>query len=352
MAALSMSLLVSEGLTGLGRSAHPGCFRTVADNCHRSFIIGSAEDAFNAWTIQTDSNGTLAGFAKRSHRAAGSQMLSASEPSMSKRASPTTAALQGIVEAFNETFGLNISSITYAIYPNPFAGISSVAPASAQKPLLRLVDGSETGQADPLWGQIQPARGSNFIITWDDNEDQIPYNWNNGTNVYDTYLAAKAASIPFPIIPTSNTFNSRGYNVRPVFFGCDPVLTTTKSADSPIVLYFGNAPYSAYTNYSYAQAATSPSQLSDILVNSFNQVTQGNGTLAADWPICLGCAAIDRSLPRVGMQRTAQCEACMAKYCWDGTEDNATAQIVDPSLLLQPDLTFSEWIKTHDFQED
>ena len=351
MATLLMSLLVSEGLTGPGRSGFPGFLRSVADNCNRSFTIGSAEDAFNAWTIQTDSNGTLGGFSKRSRKAVGGRMLSTSEPSMSKRDSPPTAALEGVVEGFNETFGLNISSMAYAFYPNPFAGISSVTPASAQKPLLRLVDGSETGQADPLWGQIQPARGSNFIITWDDNADQIPYNWNNGTNVYDTYLAARAESIPFPIIPTSNTFNSRGYNVRPVFFGCDPVLTTTKSADSPIVLYLGNAPYSAYTNFSYAQAATTPSQMSDILINSFNEVTQGNSTLAADWPVCLGCAAIDRSLPRVGIQRTAQCETCMAKYCWDGTEDNATAQIVNPGLLLQPNLTFAEWIKTHDFQE-
>ena len=340
---------MSEDLTGPGILGPPGELRAVADKCHRSFIIGSTEDAFNAWTIQTDSNGTDGGFTKRSHKALRSRMRSTSKPSMSKRDSPPTTELEGVVEAFNETFGLNISSMAYAFYPNPFAGVSSVTPASAQKPLLRLVDGSESGQADPLWGQIQPARGSNFIINWDDNADQLPYNWNNGTNVYDTYIAAQAESIPFPIIPTSNTFNNRGYNLRPVFFGCDPILTTTKSADSPILLYFGNAPYSAYTNYSYAQAATTPSQMSDILLNSFNEVTQGNGTLAADWPICLGCAAIDRSLPRVGMQRTAQCEACMAKYCWDGTEDNATARVVDPGLLLQPNLTFAEWIETHDF---
>ncbi len=298
------------------------------------------------WEIETDSNYTLGGFSKRE-----STEIEKSEP-FNKRDVPPTKELAPIVAAFRETFGLNKSQIASAYYPNPFAGVESVTPPSAQEPLLRLVDGSESLQGLPFWGQIQPARGLNFIIAWDDSSDTIPYNWLNGTTIYDTYLRAEAESLPFPIIPPSTTMINRKYNLRPTFFGCDPLLTTTKSANAPIVLYLANAPYSAYTNYSYTQSATSNSQFADILVNSFNQVTQANGTLDTEWPACLGCAAIDRSLPRVGMQRTKQCEACMAKYCWNGTEDNGTAPVVDPSLVLQPELGFLEWRKTHDFQDD
>ena len=37
-----------------------------------------------------------------------------------------------------------------------------------------------------------------------------------------------------------------------------------------------------------------------IFTNSFNLVTQANGTLDSEWPVWLGCAIIDRSLGRMG----------------------------------------------------
>lgn len=146
-----------------------------------------------------------------------------------------------------------------------------------------------------------------------------------------------------------NTMVNRNYTINPVFFSCDPLLTTTGDVDGPIVLYLGNAPYSAYTNYTHSQSITSLSQMNDIFVNSFNQVTQGHGTLDAEWPVCLGCAAIDRSLPKVGIKRTAQCERCLNKYCWDEKYEESASGIVDPSLVLDPSLGFAEWNMTHDF---
>ena len=213
------------------------------------------------------------------------------------------------------------------------------------------MDGTESMQGLPFWGQIQPARHLDFIIAWDSNADAAPYTWINGTSLYNTYLAAKAASIPFPTIPTATTIINRKYNIRPTLFGCDTDLTTTNSADAPLVLYMANAPYSAYTNYSYIQSEMSNSQFNDVLVNSFNIVTQGNGTIDEEWPACMACASIDRSLAKVGMARTKQCEKCMAKYCWDGTGDDVPAGVVDPSLVLDPEVGFAEWRKTHDFQE-
>ena len=197
------------------------------------------------WEIETLSNNTLGGFAKRAFTG-----VRHFKP-LNKRDIPPTKELAPVVQTFNQTFGLNESQIAAAYYPNPFAGVSSVTPAAVQKPLLQLVDGTESLQSLPFWGQIQPVRGLNFIIAWDDSSDTLPYNWLNGTGIHNTYLRAKAESLPFPIIPSATTTINRKYNIRPTFFGCDPNLTTTKSADAPIVLYLANAPYSAYTNYSY-----------------------------------------------------------------------------------------------------
>jgi lysophospholipase len=84
-----------------------------------------------------------------------------------------------------------------------------------------MVDGSEGGQTIPLWGQIQPARASNFIIAWEDTNDAPPYGWKNGTNLYHAYQQASAAGLPYPIVPPFSTFIHQKWFERPVFFGCD-----------------------------------------------------------------------------------------------------------------------------------
>ncbi|KAI9813255.1 MAG: hypothetical protein M1827_004197 [Pycnora praestabilis] len=308
------------------------------------FIIGTSGAGFNFWYIEDMSNNTLAPFSKRSSYVRSSN----TKFSLSKRATFSAAELDSLLEAFQEYAHENASDIGYAYYPNPFAGLPSSSPSSKSTTNLKLVDASEDGQAIPFWGQIQPARSSSFIIGWDDNEDG-DNNWNNGTNLYNTYLAAKASGIPFPVIPSASTFVNRNYTNHPVFFGCNANLTTTQDTRAPIILYLANSPYSAYTNYSYTQSATTREQMSDIFVNSFNIVTQANGTLDAEWPVCLGCAAIDRSLSKMGWQRTGQCEACFSRYCWDGVEVDAKTGPIDLTLLLDPELGFLEWNETNPF---
>ncbi|KAF2154503.1 hypothetical protein K461DRAFT_265908 [Myriangium duriaei CBS 260.36] len=132
----------------------------------------------------------------------------------------------------------------------------------------------------------------------------------------------------------------------PVAFGCDAKLTNSNDLRAPIVMYMPNAPYSAYTNYSYSFSSFSNEQIAVILTNSFNEVTQGNGTLDAEWPECLGCIAIDRSLAKMGIPRTAQCQGCILKYCWDGVEDDAMVSVVDLPLALDPRLNFEMWNQT------
>lgn len=251
--------------------------------------------------------------------------------------------------AFQKALNLSLTEIAYGSVPNPFFGVSSASAYTQTATDLSFVDGSEGGQTIPLWGQIQPVRNASFIIAWEDSNDAHPYEWNNGTNLYNTYLAAKAARLPFPIVPPVSNFISHEYTNKPVFFGCDKKLTTTGDSRSPIVLYLANAPYSAYMNYSAAVNVMSPQQMNDIFVNSFNLVTQGNGTLDAEWPVCLGCAAIERSLEKAGMQTPAQCKSCFEKYCWDGEVVTGSNKIVNPSLALDPKLGYAQWLKEHQY---
>lgn len=288
------------------------------------------------------SNGSLAAFSKRSVELEHSAEKSVRANKHSKREITfPLSGLETLIDAFKEGFGLNFDQVAFPTYPNPY-------PEDPAEQII-LADGSEGTASIPLWPMIQPARGSNFLIAWDSDGDAFPYGWQNGTNLIDTYVRAKEENIAFPIVPPAETFIHNNYTTKPVFFGCDANLTTTNSTDSPIVLYMANSPYSAYTNYSFFQFATSDSQFSDILLNGLNQVTQGNGTIDEEWPACLGCAVIDRSLAKVNMSRTAQCESCFEKYCWDGTVYDGEVGIVDLPLLLDPTLSFAEWNMTHDF---
>ena len=310
-------------------------------------MIGTASSAFGAWYIEAKTNDTLAQFPKRSD----DDVVSEQASSLTKRQNPPApvSVVTSLAAGFNETFGLNLTEIVYGTWPNPFAGLKSSSPPLAKSATINMADGAEGGQAIPLWGQIQPARGLDLIIAWDDVEDAYPYNWNNGTNLWNTYNIANASGIPFPIVPPASTFVLNNYTTTPVFFGCNANLTTTGKPDSPIILYLANSPYSAYTNYSYTQTEIGGPQMNEIFVNSFDLLTQGNGTLDQEWSTCLGCAAIERSLAKVGMERTEQCDKCFSKYCWDGTYAEGKPQVVDPSLKLNPSLGFLQWNTTNPF---
>lgn len=142
---------------------------------------------------------------------------------------------------------------------------------------------------------------------------------------------------------------AQNYTLKPVLFGCNSSMTTTGDGTSPIVAYFTNSPYSWYSNYSWTAANMSYAEFNGILENSFNIVSQGNGTLSNAWAECLGCAAIDRSLERMGIQRPEFCEQCFQEHCWDGTITNELPKefVLDPTLALNPDLTYAEWSAVH-----
>lgn len=211
-------------------------------------MMGSTAAAANMWYIEDRSGGTLATFPKRSHL----DEDEANPSDLSKRQDNAVplSELEDLDKVFSERFNESITTVSYASWPNPFAGLKSTTSPLRNERYLKIVDGSTNGQTIPLWSLIQPARHLDFIFAWDDSADARPEDWNNGTNLYNTYVAAKKAKLPFPIVPTAPTFIKNNYTHKPVFFGCDANLTTTKDPATPIVLYLANAPYSTYVSTS------------------------------------------------------------------------------------------------------
>lgn len=70
-----------------------------------------------------------------------------------------------------------------------------------------------------------------------------------------------------------------------------------------------------------------------MIENGLDVATMGNGTFDAQWPTCVGCAILNRSLNRTGTAMPDVCTACFQRYCWNGTI-NATATSYDPELKL------------------
>ena len=127
----------------------------------------------------------------------------------------------------------------------------------------------------------------------------------------------------------------------------------------PLVLYVPNAPWSAYTNFSYATTAFTDNQLDLIFNNSLSAVSFGHGQITvnpksppsaqvqASLPpssACIACGMIYKSLARVGAALPVACKACFTAHCWNGTLVEAPSEpVYTPDLLLDPTLTFAEW---------
>lgn len=292
--------------------------------------------AYNWWWLAAVTNGTLGQFAKRSAESDANDLARRSEGLVGL----SLETLEELNQAFNVTFNLTLSQIANPSVPAAFSLHKNVT----------LADNSEAGQCLPFWSLIQPERQVDFIIAWDDPSDSAPYSWNNGTDMYDMYVLANDTCLPFPTAPQPSTFLARNYTLKPTFFGCNTSLTTTGDSQSPIVLYMTNTPYSWYSKFSGFASTMSYEEFDGILTNVFDFVTQANGTLDAEWPTCIACAAIERSLERVGMERADICERCFERYCWDGTEHQLPQDFVfDPGLVLDPGYGFVEWNKSHPF---
>ncbi|KPI35669.1 Lysophospholipase 1 [Cyphellophora attinorum] len=254
---------------------------------------------------------------------------------------PTDAGDNPYYDLLNSTaseFGISLNDALWAQWPNPFNNYNTQMQNTTN---LLLVDGSETGETIPLRPLMQPARKLDFIIAYDASSDAVPYNWVNGTNLYNSYLSANESGgkLNFPVIPDSTTMVNENITTFPTFFGCN----ATADEATPI-----------YTNFSYGKAAFSDLQVNLTLQNAFDVATYGNKQLpndqGSDWASCVACAAIKKSLARAKIEEPEACGQCWEKYCWSDGPANAEAGLVAPAavgagprLLLNESLSFQTW---------
>ncbi|KAK1955821.1 lysophospholipase [Colletotrichum sublineola] len=222
--------------------------------------------------------------------------------------------------------------------PNPFFGWNPRTNVNANQSQLTLVDGGEDLQNIPLHPLIQPIRAVDVIFAVDSSAD-TNFNWPNGTALratYDRVAEPIANGTLFPPVPDANTFINLGLNRRPAFFGCDASNFTLRSGQRvpPLIVYLPNAPYVAHSNVSTFDPSYSLEQRNAIIQNGYDSATQGNATLDAEWPVCVACAVLSRSMGRDRQSVPAACDACFQRYCWNGTLDTRAVAEYNPGFAI------------------
>lgn len=166
-------------------------------------------------------------------------------------------------------------------------------------------------------------------------------NWPNGTALVATYQRANSPimnSTSFPYIPGQDTFVALGLNNRPAFFGCDSKNVTEGNNIPPLIVYLPNSPYTFWSNTStFEKLSYTLEERAGMIKNGYDVVTQGNATRegASNWPTCVGCAILSRSLERNGQAVPEVCNRCFQQYCWNGTT-------VEKSAPYEPQMIFPE----------
>ncbi|KAI1465539.1 lysophospholipase catalytic domain-containing protein [Daldinia caldariorum] len=223
--------------------------------------------------------------------------------------------------------------------PNPFYGYHNATNANHGDKQLTLVDGGMDLQNIPLHPLIQPVRNVDVIFAVDssaDTETSFP----NGTALRATYERSKTEisnGTAFPAVPDAETFINLGLNKKPTFFGCNTTEFANANHIPPLVVYMPNAPYTFHSNVSTFDPQYSDEERNSIIKNGYNVATMGNGTLDAQWPACVACAVLRRSLERTSTSFSATCQACFSRYCWNGTTDSRPVGVYSPESILALD---------------
>lgn len=260
-------------------------------------------------------------------------------------------ALQDAVEGVLTALGRDQEDI--ADWVNPFYGYQNSTNVNSMDEQLTLVDGGLDGQNIPLHPLIQPVRNVDVIFAIDSSADtngtangtwptpESAANWPDGTSILTTYQRSQSDignGTAFPEIPSRNTLINLGLASKPTMFGCD----SSKFTDQipPLLVYMPNGPYVYLSNTStFGKLSYNDSERNGMVRNGYNMATQGNGTVPGfeDWPTCVGCAILSRSLDRTGTTVPDVCSQCFTKYCWNGTVDDSTPGTYNPALKLADD---------------
>ena len=82
-------------------------------------------------------------------------------------------SLPGIISQFPNT---TVQDVLYGYIPNPFQGYAagtSGAGGAADQPYLAIVDGSETGQNNPVWPLLRKERALDFLVVSDNSGTEL-----------------------------------------------------------------------------------------------------------------------------------------------------------------------------------
>jgi lysophospholipase len=140
-----------------------------------------------------------------------------------------------------------------------------------------------------------------------------------------------SSGIAFPFVPDQNTFINLGLNNHPTFFGCN---SSNVSGSAPLVVYIPNAPYIYQSNVSTFDLQYNTTERDAIIENGYDVATLGNATVDPDWPTCLGCALLSRSLERTDTAVPEKCAMCFQRYCWNGTTNSTEPGNYYPAYKL------------------
>jgi lysophospholipase len=229
--------------------------------------------------------------------------------------------------------------------PNPFYHYHNETNPSANRERLTLVDGGEDGQNIPFNPVIQPMRHVDVIFAVDSSGDTVEaddpsQNWPNGTSLVATYERSTSTIMnrtSFPYIPGQDTFVALGMNNRPAFFGCN---VTEGDNIPPLIVYLPNSPYVFWSNQStFGKLDYNIEERNGMIENGYDVVTQANSSRsgASNWPTCVGCAVLSRSLERNGEAIPQVCQQCFTDYCWNGTTVATSAPYLPEMLLAEVD---------------
>lgn len=241
-----------------------------------------------------------------------------------------------LIEALNSTLAdIGEENGDIASWPNPFFGFNPRNNSNADSTILALVDGGEDLQNIPLHPLLLSDRQVDVIFAVDGSADTMT-RWPNGTALVATYQRSQAGTSPqnneFPQVPDQNTFVNLGLNRNPTFFGCD---TDSRNVSGPLIVYIPNAPYTYQSNFTTFDLEYSDTERDDIILNGYNVATRGNGTVDSDWPACVGCAILARSLVRTGTEFPSKCVDCFARYCWNGTTNSTLPSTYEPEQIIE-----------------
>ncbi|PNP49974.1 hypothetical protein THARTR1_09305 [Trichoderma harzianum] len=240
-----------------------------------------------------------------------------------------------LISAINDTLAnVGTNNRDIANWPNPFFGYNSSGNLNANSTVLALVDGGEDLQNIPLHPLLLEEREVDVIFAVDGSADTATL-WPNGTAMVATFNRSEARvsanDSRFPDVPDQNTFVNLGLNQRPTFFGCTNGSNTPRG---PLIVYMPNAPYSFQSNVSTFDLEYSDEERNQIIQNGYNMATMGNGTVDSNWPACIGCAILARSLVRTRTRIPSKCADCFARYCWNGTTNSTLPNTYEPAQIL------------------